>query len=312
VPIDIQTVTGPVPVESITIADAHAHVWIDPPVAAPSQLHLHNEVAIEAELRDFVAAGGTLLVDCQPGGTGRNAYHLKAFAENCGVLITATTGTHLQKYYEPQYFLWNLNAELAAAFFVQELTDRMYEAVDNDPPIRATTIKIGFDGNINGQARIHLEAAALASRQTGALILFHTEQGKNAELLPSFFTDRGVPTHRLYMCHMDKRPDYGLHHELLQAGVLLGYDTFARPKYEPEKNVWPLLHQMLSDGFGYGIALGLDLAQSALWKQYGGDPGLTMLPTQILARLQKEQVPSDVIHSLLGQAIAQRLVWRKD
>src|SRR5690349_21382217 len=111
---DIQTVTGDVPSESITIADAHAHVWIDPPVAAPSQLHLHNEDAIEAELRDYVSAGGRLLVDCQPGGTGRNAYRLKALSESSGVLITATTGTHLQKYYEPQYFLWNLNAELAA------------------------------------------------------------------------------------------------------------------------------------------------------------------------------------------------------
>ena len=59
----IQTVTGSVRSESITIADAHAHVWIDPPVAAPSQIHLHDEDAIEAELRDFAAAGGSLLVE---------------------------------------------------------------------------------------------------------------------------------------------------------------------------------------------------------------------------------------------------------
>ena len=308
----IQTVTGSVPSESITIADAHAHVWIDPPVAAPNQIELRDEDAIEAELRDFVAAGGNLLVDCQPSGAGRNAHHLKAFSERTGVLITATTGTHLQKYYEPQYFLWAMKAELAAAFFVQELTDRMYEAVDSDPPIRATTIKIGFDGNLSGQTRIHMEAAALASRQTGALILFHTEQGKNAESLPPFFTERGIPTHRLYLCHMDKRPDFGLHRELAQAGVLLGYDTFARPKYDPEKHVWPLLRQMVQEGLGHSVALGLDLAQSAMWKHYGGEPGLAMLPTQVLARMKAEGFPEDVIRNLIGHAIAQRLVWQKE
>ncbi|MBX3082584.1 MAG: hypothetical protein KF716_13185 [Anaerolineae bacterium] len=308
----IQTVTGSVPVDDITLADAHAHVWIDPPAAAPTQLHLHDEALITAELRDFGAAGGNLLVDCQPEGTGRNAHFLKTLSEQTNISITATTGTHLYKYYEPEHFLWNMKAELAAAFFVQELTDRVYEALDGDSSIRATTIKIGFEGNISGQTRVLMEAAAIASQRTGALILFHTEQGRQAELLPTFFMDRGVPAHRLYLCHMDKRPDLGLHRELAQVGVLLGYDTFARPKYEPEKHVWPLLRQMVADDCWQCIALGLDLALSSMWRHYGGEPGLMMLPEQIQARLREEHFPEEAIPSLLGQAIAKRLVWKKE
>jgi predicted metal-dependent phosphotriesterase family hydrolase len=110
---------------------------------------------------------------------------------------------------------------------------------------------------------------------------------------------------------MDKRPDHGLHRELAQTGVLLGYDTFDRPKYEPEKYAWPLLRQMVKYGCGDSIALGLDMAFSSMWRHYGGEPGLVMLPEQIQARLRAEQFPDEVIRSLLGQAVARRLVWQK-
>ena len=85
--------------------------------------------------------------------------------------------------------------------------------------IRATTIKVGYEGTIAGQTRVLMEAAAEASRQTGALILFHTERGQNVEALIPFFGDRGVPASRLYICHVDKRPDAGLHRALAQAGA---------------------------------------------------------------------------------------------
>ena len=67
-----QTVTGLIPVNDITLADAHAHLWIHPPkgVSPKARLLLDNPHHIETELRDFRSAGGNLLVDCQPGGCG--------------------------------------------------------------------------------------------------------------------------------------------------------------------------------------------------------------------------------------------------
>ncbi len=305
----IQTVTDPLPVEAVTLADGHAHVWIQPPdgVDPAARLDLHDEAAICAELTDFRAAGGALLVDCQPGEAGRDARMLARISAATGVRITATTGFHQRKYYPPDCWLWSASAEEAAAYFIEELTIGTRESGGT---IRATTIKVGYEGVITGQTRTLMEAAAEASRQTGALILFHTERGVNVEALLPFFSARGVPPERLYLCHVDKRPDAGLHRELAQAGVLLGYDTFARPKYDPDRTTWPLLTALVEAGLGGHIAICLDLALAELWQHYGGGPGLLFLPGQIVPRLRALGLPSQTVHDLTGGNIARRLVWQ--
>ncbi len=302
-----QTVTGPVPVEQVRLADAHAHAWIAPPdgIQPEFRLELNNFDAIKAELSEFQAAGGTTLVDCQPGGCGRDANRLLELAQATGLQITATTGFHQRKYYPPDSWLWSAPAEQAAAYFVEELTTGMLETSGTIP---ATTIKVGYDGVIEGQPRVLMEAAAEASRQTGALILFHTERGTNVEALIPFFADRGVAADRLYLCHVDKRPDVSLHRELAQAGVLLGYDTFVRPKYDPERGAWPLLQTLVADGLSAHIAISLDLAMASLWQHYGGQIGLLFLPQQIVARLHAEGFPETIIYQLTAQNIALRLV----
>ncbi|MCB9078691.1 MAG: hypothetical protein H6631_13910 [Anaerolineaceae bacterium] len=303
---ELQTVTGLIPIEDIKLADAHAHVWINPPkgVSPKYALELNHAQQIDAELKDFRSAGGTSLIDCQPGGCGRDARMLVKFSEAHGLHITATTGFHLERYYPSGSWLWSASELTALDYFMGELTSGLRENGD----VLATTIKIGFEEKIEGQTRILMEAAAEAARRTGAALLFHTEQGVNAEELPLFFEDRGVPANRLYLCHLDKRPDFGLHRELAEAGVLLGYDTFVRSNYKPRQNVWPLLRQMVQRGFEDHIAIGLDLARSSLWQHYGGQPGLVYLPDTILSKLHSEGLSETIVSKLTAQNIAQFLV----
>lgn len=303
---NLQTILGSIPIGDVKMADAHAHAWIDPPkgVAPKHRLELKNARLIEAELKDFRSGGGTTLIDCQPGGCGRDGHMLAKLSESTGLHITATTGFHLQHYYPYGYWLWSASEHEAADFFVNELTIGLHENGD----ALATTIKVGYTGKIEEQTRVLMEAAAEASRQTGAAILFHTEQGQNVEALPTFFEDRGVSANRLYMCHVDKRPDIGLHRELAQAGALLGYDTFVRTKYKPGQNVWPLLVEMVRAGYDGNIAIGLDLALSSMWRHYGGGPGMITLPEEILNRLHSEELSVSIIEKLVGQNVARVLV----
>ncbi len=305
----LQTVTGLIAVEDVGLADAHAHVWIEPPVgAAPeARFELDDEAVIKAELMDFRAAGGNLVIDCQPGGCGRDGAALARLAEATGVHIAAVTGFHRQRYYPPEYWLWSASAEEASAYFAEELTAGMREV---DGALRATAIKVGYEGGFEGQSGVLMEAAAEAARRTGAAILFHTERGRNAEALPPFFNDRGVPTDRLFICHMDKRPDFGLHRELAQAGALLGYDTFARPQYDPERNAWPLLKAMAAGGLGDHIAIGLDLSTVSMWRRFGGHPGMVMLAEQIAPRLRAEGIDAPTIAGMTGRNVARYLVRR--
>lgn len=307
---ELKTITGLVPVQDIKLADAHAHVWIAPPkgVAPKHQFLLADFQSIDAELKDFQSAGGTTFIDCQPGYCGRDAGMLAKFSETHGLHITATTGFHVQRYYPADSWIWSTSEQLAADYFVSELTSGLQEYGDG----LATTIKVGFEGKIEGQTRILMEAAADAARQTGAALLIHTEQGLNVEELPVFFEDRQVPSQQLYFCHLDKRPDFGLHRELTQAGALLGYDTFARSKYKPRQTSWPLLMQMVQSGYEDHIAIGLDMARSDMWQHYGGEPGLVYLPDRILPLLHSEGLSETVVSKLTAQNIAQFLVRRKN
>ncbi len=304
---NLQTVTGLMPVEDVKLADAHAHAWIQPPPGVdPDCPELNDYDPIMLELDDFHQAGGTLLVDCQPGGCGRDARMLVKLSEATGVRITAVTGFHLRKYYPLKNWLWQASETQAMEQFVEELKGGMLETAATIP---ATAIKVGYEGLIDGQFRVLMEAAAEAARVTGAGLLFHTEQGQNVEALLPFFTDRHIPTNRLYFCHMDKRPDSGLHRELAQAGVLLGYDTFLRRKYDPEKNAWPLIKMMIESGMGKHIALGLDAALPGMWAQMGGEWGLLALPRLIVPRLRDEGIAQETITDLIGQNVAYWLAW---
>lgn len=108
------------------------------------------------------------------------------------------------------------------------------------------------------------------------------------------------------ICHIDKRPDFSLHHDLAIMGVLLEYDTFYRPKYEPQKNLWPLIQRMVADGLEDSVALATDMAEVKLWSLPGHGPGLGGFLTIIGRRLKEIGLESS-LGKLLGGNIAHRL-----
>jgi phosphotriesterase-related protein len=137
----------------------------------------------------------------------------------------------------------------------------------------------------------------------------HTERGAAIEDFLSFFAGRGVDPGRLVFCHVDKRPDFGLHREMALAGVMLEYDTFFRPKYDPENNVWPLLEQMTAAGLVGSVALATDMADPELWARLGGRPGLVAFLSEIRPRVAGFGLPDADIEGLLGGNIARRLAY---
>ena len=147
------------------------------------------------------------------------------------------------------------------------------------------------------------EAAAAASRDTGVALLAHTEAGVAAEQIVIRLLGYGAAADRLVICHIDKRPDFGLHRELAQAGILLEYDTFFRPKYDPERNVWPLLQRMAAAGLAGQVAIGTDLAGTTFWQEIGP----ARLPGEIVTRLQALGFAAPTVRGLTGSNIAGRL-----
>ena len=303
-PNSVMTVNGPLASSALGITDAHQHVWIAPVAGGPAGAPLLcDRDVIAAGLRAYRAAGGGGLLDCQPGGCGRDGHALAELSRLTGVPIIACTGYHLPRYYPPGFWLWGATAEAARDCFVAEIVDGLAETHDTDQPVRAGFIKIAIPADPAELPAALWEAAAAASRDTGAALLAHTEAGAAAEQIVARLLGHGAAADRLVICHIDKRPDFGLHRELAQAGILLEYDTFFRPKYDPEHNVWPLLARMVAEGWAGRVAIGTDLAGTAFWQEIGP----AALPGEIVPRLRTLGYESSTIRRLAGGNIADRL-----
>ena len=311
-PAKVMTVTGPVAPAELGVTDAHTHVWIEPvPGTPPSLPQLCDRPKITAELKAFRQSGGTTLIDCQPGGCGRNGRVMQALSRDSGVQIVACTGFHLKRYYSPNYWLYRSKVSIdeLQAHFVREITEGLEETRRLAQPVQAGFIKIACDADINDTPARLIEAAARASLQTGVAIEVHTEQGSAAEKIVSRFLRHGLPLNRLILCHMDKRPDFGLHRTLALEGITLEYDTFYRPKYQPDQNVWPLLERIVAAGLEQQVVIATDMAEAAMWSRLGGEPGQTAFMTQIMTRLQTVGFETQTINRLMGENIANRLAF---
>jgi phosphotriesterase-related protein len=302
------TVQGPVPYTALGLTDAHNHVWISQvPGSAPDSPVLDRFDEMVSELVEYRQAGGRSLLDCQPCGCGRDANQLLALATASNVRLVACTGFHRQKYYAPDYWLWSAEAEQVAEFLCSEMKQGLTETLRTASPVRAGFIKIALESTWAKCPQAALEGAAAAALESRALIEIHTEKGALAEKTCVYFMDHGIWPRQLVLCHMDKRPDIGLHKELARLDVLLEYDTFYRPKYDPSNNVWPLLETMVEAGFADRVALATDLAEARLYHFLGGGPGLHGLPGEIAAKLNQKGFPEGACAQMLGDNIARRL-----
>jgi phosphotriesterase-related protein len=303
----VESVTGVIPLEAIGICDAHNHLWIEK--VEGNQLGspiLNNFDPIKNELIYYRRSGGSTIVDCQPGGCGRDGRVLKQLSLDSGVQIISVTGFHLPKYYPSDFWLYQASADQAKTYFISEIKRGLVETLQLKTPVKAGLIKIACQSRFQDTPQALLEAAADTCLETGIAIEAHTEKGSEAEIFVDFFLGRGVPAERLVICHIDKRPDFSLHHDLATTGILLEYDTCYRPKYEPEKNLWPLIQKMIAAGLENSIALATDMAEIELWSLFGHGPGLGGFLTIIGPRLKDLELESS-LDKLLGGNIASRL-----
>lgn len=306
----VMTVLGPVFAGALGVVDAHSHLHIAPVAGGAADAPVLTDTeGIARELAAFRAAGGGAVVDCQPGGCGRDGRVLRRLSEQTGIHVVAATGFHRRVYYPPDAPLFSLRAMAAADFFRDEIVNGLLETRGerSSAVVYPGVIKIAAEATIDASPMVLFEAAAAVAQESGYAIEMHTERGAAVEEFLAFFVKQGLPPQRLVFCHMDKRPDFGLHRDLAQAGVMLEYDTFFRPKYEPERNVWPLLGEMSAAGLAGQVALATDMADPRLWAELGGKPGLLGYFTIIKDGLTRIGLPPATIDGLLGGNIAARL-----
>jgi predicted metal-dependent phosphotriesterase family hydrolase len=304
----VKTVQGALPHESLGLTDAHNHLWIEAvPGADPGAPVLNQFDLILKELTEYRDKGGESLMDCQPEGCGRDGKRLLALSEASRVHLIACTGFHRRKYYPPNHWLWNATPERIFDFVCSELEKGLLETLETVAPVKAGFIKIALESTWSECFHTGMEGIGSAAAKSNALLEIHTEKGALAEKAYIYFTNLGLLPSQLVFCHMDKRPDRSLHQELARRGVLLEYDTFFRPKYNPFQNLWPLIESMIGAGFADRIAFATDMAEADFYHAIAGGPGLASLPGKIQEELIKRGIPETARKQLLGGNIARRL-----
>jgi predicted metal-dependent phosphotriesterase family hydrolase len=284
----VETVLGPADVAT-GIVEAHCHLYIDPPGPGPV---LRDERVASAELVSFRGAGGTLVVDCQPGGAGRDGAALARISRSAGVHVVAATGYHLRQYHADGPPWSDVGG--ARERFERDLAAGLDEA----PAVRAGVVKTAWVGDDPDEAEL-LRAAVAAANAHGRGMVVHTEPQGPLDALIEMLRDVGARPGRVQLSHVDKRPDVGLHRELAAAGYVLGYDTFLRPKYQPVEHVWPLLQAMLEYGGVMQITVGLDIVEPATWQACGG-PGLRAIADEVIPRLRAIGADERAVARLTG------------
>ena len=157
------TVLGPVAPEALGVTDAHSHLYIAPVPGGAADAPVLTDVAgVARELTDFRRRGGGAIVDCQPGGCGRDGNVLRRLSHETGVHVIAATGFHRRVYYPADEPLFNLSAKQATDFFLGEIREGLTETRPQRSSETSEVSNVVYPGIIKIAAEAMLDASPLS------------------------------------------------------------------------------------------------------------------------------------------------------
>lgn len=311
-----RTITGDVAPETLGVVNAHDHlirvgageVYIDRDHQLDSVEKAVEEAGyFVAASRDWTPAGGTV-VDMCPINCGRDIDRLVQVEQQVdGLNVILATGFHQEKVYLETQSHWvnrysvNQIADLIIADIVEGVDRYDYSGplVDRSSH-RAGVIKVATAyGTITPFERKCIEAAAIASIQTGCPINTHTSAGtcglEQAELMISL----GVPADRIAIGHIQRNADIWYLTQILKTGVYLELDGTARLKYQPEANRIMEFRELGKAGYGDRLLLGTDSGKRSYQKAYGSTTGIDYNPAVDGPRMLDEGFDRAYVEQLL-------------
>ena len=294
----LHTLTGPVPVDQPGLVLPHEHIFVDlRGPAAPDYAQADPEDVIrlmEPYLEAAWKAGVTTFIECTPPGVGRNIPVLRRVAEITPLRILTPTGVYREAF--TPLAMRSLSADQLANIWIRELTEGI-----EGTPVRAGFIKLAMSDNGPTDLEIrNLEAAAISSLATGAVIASHTSNGAIMQIELRVLEKAGLSLERFIWVHADAEPDPAFHLEAASRGAYVEFDAIgARADMSAQLNYTLTL---IEAGYTDRILLSHD----AGWyepgqpdgRPAGGVRGFTALVDNFLPLLRGRGVGEDVIRQI--------------
>ncbi|QOZ23918.1 phosphotriesterase [Bradyrhizobium sp. CCBAU 51753] len=277
----VQTVTGPIPVESLGRTLMHEHLfiafpgaWFDP-LAKFSREELIEEAARRlAQLRE--EHNVRTFVDPCPIELGRDVTLMKKVSEKSGMQIICTTGFYYEQRGLPFYWRARTVDEIAE-LYIREITTGI-----GDSGVKAGALKVSTSAPVvTDQEKKFIAAVCIAQKVTGVPIITHTTEGCAGPEQQHLFAAGGIAAHRCLIGHCCANPDYGYHRRIVDSGSYVGFDQIGMDYVQRDDVRADTLAKLVHDGFRAQIMMSMDRLCG-----YLGKPATRQLTTEEIAKIE--------------------------
>lgn len=301
------TVQGPVAPAKFGFCQCHEHLALSRGVSfEKSPVLLIDDIEKSTqEAARLVKAGGSAVIDAQPGGCNRMEHALLSISRDTGLHIIASTGFHKLCFYPEDHWIFTMEQDALSAFFLSELTEGMCSGIDRGflpkrSNIRAGIVKMALDsGTFTPRYRTLFTAGAKTAIEADVPVMVHIEQDSDPEALFYFLRELGLAPSRMIFCHMDRAvPDLSVHKKLLELGVYLEYDTIGRFKYHSDEREIEIFQEMLASGYEDRLLFSLDVTRARLKTYDASAVGLDYLLTTFVPLMKQYGITDHQIRKI--------------
>jgi phosphotriesterase-related protein len=258
----VETVRGPVELESLGPTLMHEHVFVVDPEAIENYGHLwgasywDEEARIAdaiAKLRRLRDGGVETIVDPSVYGLGRCIPRIQRLNAEVDLNIVVATGVYA--FLELPAFLAYRSDDWIVELFVREIRDGI-----DDTGVKAAFLKCAVErhGIVGDVPRI-LAVIAAAAVETGVPVMVHTNASAQTGL-PALeaLTNAGVDPRRIVIAHAGDSNDLDYLHAIAGTGASLGCDRFSIEHFNSDANRVETLAALIAEGYTDRVQLGHD------------------------------------------------------
>ncbi len=230
----VNTVLGPIDAKDLGKTLMHEHFFWTYPGSDANTLYPYNreevvKICVE-RCKELTEHGVKTVVDFTANDMGRDVLMLKEVSEKTGINIIFPVGLLYDVHGGSAYWRNQLWVDKKGAY--EEMYELFMEEVTNGVP-GTGGIKPGYiktAGGLNGLSeyeQLVFDTAARVAKETGALIMSHTEQGTYAPEIANFYTkEMGLNPKQICINHLCGRPDMQYQRDVLDTGVYGAFDRF--------------------------------------------------------------------------------------
>jgi phosphotriesterase-related protein len=238
----LMTTLGDYSADQLGMILPHEHIFVDlGPIEECNWKNANVDDVIGLMVPELDSArqvGVSALVECTPVGVGRRADIVKAVSVAANFPVVLPTGI----YREPWIPKWARDASM------EKVRDWMISELEGEidgSGVQAAWIKLsaGDDGITPVEEKI-LTAAALAGKETGAVIGSHTIKGEVVKDQLDIIERAGYAPDRFIWIHTQAESDFNIHLEIAARGSWLEYDSIGSDESEDDlflENIMKLL-----------------------------------------------------------------------